>query len=98
MLVALVAAHTGQATWARVRTLFLLRHAKSSWADPTVGDHDRSLAPRGRRAARCIADHLKRPRLAIAAIGCGRPASSARPGPLHKADVRNPKRIEAIGH
>ena len=53
----------------RVRTLFLLRHAKSSWADPTLEDHDRPLAPRGRRAARCIADHLSaqavRPQLVL---------------------------------
>lgn len=32
-----------------VRTLVLLRHAKSAW--PDVPDHDRPLAPRGRRAA-----------------------------------------------
>lgn len=31
-------------------TLYLLRHAKSSWDDPTLDDHDRPLAPRGRRA------------------------------------------------
>ena len=31
------------------RTLVLLRHAKSAW--PDVPDHDRPLAPRGRRAA-----------------------------------------------
>jgi phosphohistidine phosphatase len=53
----------------RVRTLFLLRHAKSSWADPTLEDHDRPLAPRGRRAARFIADHLRaqavRPQLVL---------------------------------
>ena len=41
----------GQAAWVGVRTLFLLRHAKSSSADPTLADHDRPLAPRGRRAA-----------------------------------------------
>jgi phosphohistidine phosphatase len=32
-------------------TLSLLRHAKSSWADPSLEDFDRSLAPRGRKAA-----------------------------------------------
>jgi phosphohistidine phosphatase len=32
------------------RQLFLLRHAKSSWADPSLADADRPLAPRGRRA------------------------------------------------
>lgn len=37
--------------------VFLLRHAKSSWDDPSVDDHDRPLAPRGRRAAARIADY-----------------------------------------
>lgn len=37
----------------------MLRHAKSSWADPLAGDHDRPLAPRGERAARRIAEHLR---------------------------------------
>ena len=34
-----------------MKTLLLLRHAKSSWSDPTLPDHDRPLAPRGRKAA-----------------------------------------------
>lgn len=34
--------------------LYLLRHAKSSWSDPGVGDHDRPLTPRGQRGARTI--------------------------------------------
>ena len=42
-----------------VNTLHLLRHAKSSWDDPTVADHDRPLSPRGVRAARKIAAHLR---------------------------------------
>ena len=41
-----------------VNTLHLLRHAKSSWDDAAIRDHDRPLAPRGARAARKIADHL----------------------------------------
>ena len=41
------------------KTLYLLRHAKSSWEDPTLGDHDRPLAPRGRRAAKAIAEYLR---------------------------------------
>ena len=41
------------------RTLLLLRHAKSSWSDPTLADHDRPLAPRGRRAAGRMAAHLE---------------------------------------
>ena len=38
--------------------LLLLRHAKSSWVDPTLPDHDRPLASRGRRDAKRIAKHL----------------------------------------
>ena len=41
-----------------MRTLFLLRHAKSSWSDTTLADHERPLAPRGRRDAKRIAAHL----------------------------------------
>jgi phosphohistidine phosphatase len=32
-------------------TILLLRHAKSRWDEAGVADHDRGLAPRGRRAA-----------------------------------------------
>lgn len=41
------------------RTLHLLRHAKSDWSDPTLRDHDRPLAPRGRRARHVIAEHVR---------------------------------------
>ena len=41
-----------------MRSIYLLRHAKSSWADPTLADHERPLAPRGRRDAKRIAAHL----------------------------------------
>lgn len=34
--------------------LILTRHAKSSWDDPTVGDHDRPLNARGFNAAKAI--------------------------------------------
>jgi phosphohistidine phosphatase len=42
-----------------VRTLYLLRHAKSNWDDPALADHERPLAPRGRRDAKRIAEHLR---------------------------------------
>jgi phosphohistidine phosphatase len=40
------------------RHLVLLRHAKSSWDDPTLVDHDRPLAPRGENALPRMCDHL----------------------------------------
>ena len=41
-----------------MRSLYLLRHAKSSWSDPTLPDRERPLSPRGRRDAKRIAEHL----------------------------------------
>jgi phosphohistidine phosphatase len=43
-----------------VHALYLLRHAKSSWADPTLADRERPLAQRGRRHAKRVATHLRR--------------------------------------
>ncbi len=40
------------------KRLFVLRHAKSSWDDPGLADHDRPLAPRGRRAVKAIAAYI----------------------------------------
>jgi phosphohistidine phosphatase len=40
-----------------MRTLLLLRHAKSDW-DQAREDHERPLAPRGRRAAKRMGAHL----------------------------------------
>jgi phosphohistidine phosphatase len=57
-----------------VKQLFLLRHAKSSWDDAELIDHDRPLAPRGRRAMRLIAEHLAREGVTPALVLC----SSAR--------------------
>lgn len=36
------------------RRLILIRHAKSSWDDPALSDHDRPLNRRGERAARAL--------------------------------------------
>ena len=52
------------------RTLYLLRHAKSSWDDPSLRDHDRPLAARGRRASKAIAEHLRRERITPALVLC----------------------------
>jgi phosphohistidine phosphatase len=41
-----------------MRSLSLLRHAKSSWADDTVDDFHRPLNDRGRRAAQAMGQYL----------------------------------------
>jgi phosphohistidine phosphatase len=42
-----------------VTRLWLLRHAKSSWRDPELPDRLRPLAPRGVRATRTLAGHVR---------------------------------------
>jgi phosphohistidine phosphatase len=41
-----------------LKQLELLRHAKSSWADPAIADHDRPLNSRGRAAAALVGRHM----------------------------------------
>jgi phosphohistidine phosphatase len=43
-----------------MKTLTLLRHAKSDWDDSVQRDVDRPLNPRGRRAARTVGREMKR--------------------------------------
>ena len=60
----------GQAT----KYVYLLRHAKSSWEDPGLDDHERPLAPRGRKAATRVGRYLEDARIRPALVLC----SSAR--------------------
>ena len=53
-----------------VRRLYLLRHAKSSWDEAELVDHDRPLAKRGRRAAELIADHIREQAIAPDVVLC----------------------------
>jgi phosphohistidine phosphatase len=52
-----------------MKRLWLLRHLKSSWDEPGLADHDRPLAPRGRKAGKDVrqwaADHDVRPDLVL---------------------------------
>jgi phosphohistidine phosphatase len=42
-----------------MRTLLLLRHAKSSWKQPELNDHDRPLNKRGKKEAPKVGEYLK---------------------------------------
>ena len=41
-----------------MRTLHLLRHAKSSWDEPRLDDHERPLSGRGRKAAPAMGEWM----------------------------------------
>ncbi|HXV60515.1 MAG TPA: histidine phosphatase family protein [Vicinamibacteria bacterium] len=43
-----------------MKTLMLLRHAKSSWKDETLDDHERPLNKRGKRAAPLMGRLIKK--------------------------------------
>jgi phosphohistidine phosphatase len=53
-----------------MKTLHLLRHAKSSWKDPGLDDHDRPLSKRGRETARGMAAYLRRAKVAPDLVIC----------------------------
>jgi phosphohistidine phosphatase len=42
-----------------MKTLYILRHAKSSWKDPTLADHQRPLNKRGKRNVPLMGKRLK---------------------------------------
>ena len=42
------------------KILFLVRHAKSSWKDPSLSDHDRPLNQRGKQNAPLMASRLRK--------------------------------------
>jgi phosphohistidine phosphatase len=53
-----------------VKRLFLLRHAKSSWDDADLADRDRPLAPRGRRAVKVMAGHIRDEKISPSLVLC----------------------------
>jgi phosphohistidine phosphatase len=57
--------------------LYLLRHAKSSWDDPSLADRERPLAPRGRRATDMMGEHLRSSGIEPSIVLCS-PAVRAR--------------------
>ncbi len=60
-----------------MRTIFFVRHAKSSWDDATMRDFDRPLNERGKRDAIFMAQHLFDQKLPIDAF-ISSPAKRAR--------------------
>ena len=53
-----------------MKTLYLLRHAKSSWKDPGLDDLDRPLNKRGRETAKTMAAHLRRAKITFDLVLC----------------------------
>ncbi len=65
-----VAAGTTATIRLGMRHLHVLRHAKSSWDDAGLEDHDRPLAPRGQRAVKLLAQYVEAHQLHPAQVLC----------------------------
>ena len=53
-----------------MRRLYLLRHAKSSWDDPSLDDHERPLAARGKRASKLMRRYVEDEGVAPSLVLC----------------------------
>jgi phosphohistidine phosphatase len=61
-----------------MKRLYLVRHAKSSWANPGMADFDRPLNKRGKRDAPAMGHHLKSSREVCPDLVLCSPAKRAR--------------------
>jgi len=53
-----------------MKTLHLLRHAKSDWDNPDLADDERPLNARGKRDSKRLADHLRKHPIKVDAVFC----------------------------
>lgn len=73
--------------------LMLFRHAKSSWTDPGLDDHDRPLNPRGQKSAPLIGRFMRNQKLTPELVLCS-PARRARETwKLASAELRTAPRL-----
>jgi len=75
-----------------MKSLFLIRHAKSSWDDPTLKDFDRPLNNRGHQNAKEMAERLKNKDISFDKI-LSSPAVRAKTTAIYFAEILE---IEAI--
>jgi phosphohistidine phosphatase len=70
----------------KMKSLYLLRHAKSSWKEPGLNDHDRPLSKRGRHMAKLMAAYLRRAKIAPDLVICSTAKRALQTlGPITKA-------------
>lgn len=73
--------------------LLLLRHAKSSWTDPGLDDHDRPLSPRGLKSVPLVGRFMRTQKLVPDLVLCS-PARRARETwKLASAELRSAPRL-----
>jgi phosphohistidine phosphatase len=76
-----------------MRTLLLLRHAKSSWQDRRLDDAERPLAPRGARAARRMGRYLAEAGLVPDLVLCSTARRAVETWERAAAELPRPPRV-----
>ncbi len=77
-----------------MRTLYILRHAKSAWDQPELSDHDRVLNGRGRWAAPVMGQYLARQGEQIDLALCSSAARARETWDLVAKELPSPPRVE----
>jgi phosphohistidine phosphatase len=75
------------------KTLLLLRHAKSSWEDPQLDDHERPLNSRGRRVAPLMGQRLREEQLEPDFVFCSTAVRTRETAALVFAEQTTSRRI-----
>ena len=78
-----------------MKTLFIIRHAKSSWDDPSQSDFDRPLNERGKKDAPKMAERLREKKFPID-IFISSPAKRARKTAAHFIEEFGGKEKEIV--
>ena len=74
-----------------MKTVYLLRHAKSDWGVPGLADHDRPLNERGQGAAPRMGAYIKTKRYKIGLVLCSSALRTVETLELVKALLGEPK-------
>jgi phosphohistidine phosphatase len=81
-----------------MKSLYLLRHAKSSWKALGLNDHDRPLNKRGRQTAKMMAAYLRRAKIAPDLVICSTALRARQTlDPIIKAAKKPPKIVLVRG-
>lgn len=79
-----------------MKRIYLLRHAKSSWADPSLRDYERPLNKRGRKAAPRVGKLLKKRGWLPDLVLCSSAARAEETWSLIAAELEAPPQVKLL--
>jgi phosphohistidine phosphatase len=79
-----------------MKKIFLMRHAKSSWKDSNIPDHDRPLKKKGEKDVKTMGKLLKSKKLGPDVILCSSAARAKETAKIFKDTIKYEGKIEYI--